>query len=136
MFSGKPTKSASMNIAYAIKKKNSGKYPTPLEKNYAKGGMVQDEPDEDISLEEQSGGDADDAPMEAMTYISPESIVKSLRAKRMAAGGEVNDDFLSDEENTALPDESMEDELPQARRKRMLSKAFEMVRQRHTRIQE
>lgn len=132
---GKPPRQA-LSIAYSIKRKNSGKYPTAKDQNYAHGGEVQDEPDEDISLEEQSGGDADDAPMQSMTVISPESIVRSLRMKKMAAGGEVDDDFLSDEEDTALPDESESEELPDMKRKRMLSKAFEMVRRRQTRIQE
>ncbi len=117
-------KNQALSIAYSIKRKNSP--------NMAKGGMVQDEPDEDISLEEQSGGDADDAPAQSMTVISPESIVRSLRMKKMAAGGEVDDDFLSDEEDTELPDESAVGELPDDRRKRMISKAFDMVRRRQT----
>lgn len=126
MYSGKPPRQAALSIAYAIKKKNSGKYPSPKDENYADGGEV----------EEDQGHEAAPEPQQTKVFISPDSIVKSIHAKRMAAGGEVDDDFLSDEENTALPDESEPEELPDMKRKRMLSKAFEMVRQRQTRIQE
>lgn len=59
--------------------------------------------------------------------------VKKLESlKKFAGGGEVNDDFLSDEENTPLPDESAEGELPEMKRKRLISKAFDAVRRRQT----
>lgn len=130
-------KNPAMAIAYSIKRKNSGKYPTHKDPNYAHGGEVNH-----ISLDEQSGGDSDGATDDPGFSFSPESIVQSLRKKMgkgsypvpeviegYSAGGEVDDDFLSDEENTALPDETTS---PDDRKKRLLARAFEMVRARHT----
>ena len=102
----------SLAMAYSIKKKNMSKGG----ECFAKGGEVQDQ-----------------NPHEAHSVLNASSLVAELRrkhARKMAEGGEVNDDFLSDEENTALPNEE-EIEVPQDKKKRMLSRAFEQVRARH-----
>lgn len=109
---GKPPKPG-LSIAYSIRRKNAqkmakGGYPVAKDPNYADGGEVS----------------------EPMIVCGPSSIASAIRAKKMAAGGEVNDDFLSDEEDTALPDETEEPEEPESRKSRLLSKVFENMRKR------
>lgn len=98
----------SLALALAIHRKNA--------KKMAKGGVIVG-----------NGADQDDEGADDMIVCGPSSIASAIRAKRMAAGGEVNDDFLSDEEDTELPDES---EAPDMKKSRLLSKAFENIRKR------
>lgn len=106
-----------LSLAYSIHKKNTAKgYPTPKDQNYAKGGEVED----------------------AVVVCNPSNIANAIRAKRMASGGlvEQNSDFLSpaeEDDSDMLPSES--DEFspvddPLTKRKKLLSKAFENVRNR------
>lgn len=112
-------KNPAMAIAYAIKKKTApkmanGGYPVAKDPNYA------------------HGGEADDS----MVVCSPSNVAQAIRAKRMAAGGEVSEnDFLSDEQDDShelpnLDDEFAPVEDPGERRKRQLSKAFSNIRGR------
>lgn len=100
----------SLALALAIRKKNakkmaSGGYPTEKDSDYSDGGEVG----------------------ESAIVCSPSSIASAIRARKMSSGGEVDDDFLSAEEDAPLPDEA---EAPDQRRSRLLSKVFENMRKR------
>lgn len=104
-------------MAYAMKRKG---------KKMAHGGMVDDDEPEAGENEGMAGSDEME-PDESMSIKVPmHDMVKHIIAKRLASGGEVNeadsadgiddqysempeadDDFLSDEEQTPLPNEDM-----------------------------